>query len=142
MLSIRPLAEGFAVAPQIAPEDFAAIAAAGYTFVLNNRPDGEGADQPPPGALAAGARAAGLSYAHVPFSGAPGLEEAAAAEAALRDGGHKVLAFCRSGTRSAGLWALMQARAGADLPAALAAARTAGYDLSGLMPLLASARPR
>ena len=43
----------------------------------------------------------------------------------------KVLAYCRSGTRSITAWAL-----GADAPreTVLSRSRDAGYDLSGLLP--------
>ena len=41
MMDIRPLSPDYAVSPQIDPEDFAAIRAAGYTTVIDNRPDGE-----------------------------------------------------------------------------------------------------
>ena len=41
MTDIRPLNDRVAVAPQITPDDVAAIAAAGYVAIVNNRPDGE-----------------------------------------------------------------------------------------------------
>jgi len=41
MLSIRPLSPDYAVAPQIDPEDLAAIRAAGFRTVIDNRPDSE-----------------------------------------------------------------------------------------------------
>ena len=47
-----------------------------------------------------------------------------------------VLAFCRSGTRSCNLWALAEARRGTAPDALVAAGARAGYDLSGLRPLL------
>ena len=56
----------------------------------------------------------------------------------------KVLAFCRSGTRSTLLWALAQASRGED-PASLAAtAQAAGYNLSPIASMLdmLSARAR
>ncbi|GAA3255729.1 hypothetical protein GCM10020258_14430 [Sphingomonas yabuuchiae] len=43
---IRPINESVAVAPQIRPEDVAAIKAAGYAAIVNNRPDGEEPGQP------------------------------------------------------------------------------------------------
>ncbi len=42
----RRVADDFFVAPQLAEADFAAAAAAGIRTVINNRPDGEAADQP------------------------------------------------------------------------------------------------
>jgi uncharacterized protein (TIGR01244 family) len=47
-----------------------------------------------------------------------------------------VLAYCRSGTRSTHLWALTRARAGDDVDAIVEAAAGAGYDLTGLRPML------
>ena len=137
MLDIRAVTATFAVAPQIAPEDLAAVTAAGFVAVVNNRPEGEAADQPEGEAIRAAAEAAGLGYTAVPITHAgfsfPQLDAMAAALAAA-DG--PVLAFCRSGTRSCHLWALTQARAGTP-PALLAdQAAAAGYDLTPLRPLL------
>jgi uncharacterized protein (TIGR01244 family) len=52
------------------------------------------------------------------------------------------LAFCRSGTRSTYLWSLARGAAG-DEPAEIAAkAANAGYDVSGLLPMIESLRPK
>ena len=40
-MDIRALTPTYAVSPQIDPEDLPAIKAAGYTVVIDNRPDGE-----------------------------------------------------------------------------------------------------
>ena len=40
-MNIVKLTDYLAVAAQITPEDVAAIAAAGYKVLINNRPDGE-----------------------------------------------------------------------------------------------------
>ena len=137
-MDIRPLTGTLSVSPQIAPSDLATLAARGFRTVINNRPDGEEPGQPTSSAMAAAAAAAGLAYRHIPV--VPGqLQEAqvdgfAEALAALPG---PTLAYCRTGTRSATLWALQAAR---RLPAdrVLASARAAGYDLSGLAPRLAS----
>ncbi|MDB5697143.1 MAG: hypothetical protein JWN21_2686 [Sphingomonas bacterium] len=144
MLSIRPLNDRFAVAPQIAPEDVPAIAAAGYVAIVNNRPDDEEPGQPSGNAVRAAAEAAGLAYAEVPVTQAgfaqPQLDAMAAAVVAA-DG--PVLAYCRSGTRSCNLWALAAAQAGRDRDLLVGQARAAGYDLSSLRPSLdAVARAR
>jgi uncharacterized protein (TIGR01244 family) len=57
--------------------------------------------------------------------------------AALGQAGEgKVLAYCRSGTRSTLLWALTRARAG-DHPAMLAEkAEAAGYDLTPVRQIM------
>ncbi len=68
-MDIRPLTDSYAVSPQITPEDVAGIAAAGFTTVICNRPDGE----IPPDLRAAEIRtaveAAGLSFVLNPVIG-------------------------------------------------------------------------
>ena len=51
------------VAKQPAVEDFSALAAAGFTAIINNRPNGEEEGQPGSAAEQHAARAAGLSQA-------------------------------------------------------------------------------
>lgn len=98
----------FATAPQMRPENMAALAAMGFQTVINNRPDGEGGpDQPTSQALAAAAAAAGLAYHYLPIT--PGQMTPAQVQqfvALLRTEKNPVLAFCRSGTRSTHLWQL------------------------------------
>jgi len=143
MLDIRRLDDRFAVAPQIAPEDAAAIVEAGFTTVVCNRPDGEEPGQPAGTEVAAACAAAGLGYHAVPVGAAGMTREALEATArVLAEANGPVLAFCRSGTRSCHLWALARASAGADPDALVAAAGQAGYDLSGLRPLLAALAAR
>lgn len=125
------------VTGQLYPADMARIAEQGFTAVINNRPDGEAAGQPSSSEIAAAAEAAGLAYAFIPLK-APQLSQAHITDfaAALAESKGKTLAFCRSGQRSAMLWALANA---ADRPPAqlLASAAAAGYDLANLAPLLA-----
>ncbi|PZQ63017.1 MAG: TIGR01244 family phosphatase [Sphingomonas taxi] len=134
---LRPLDPTVAVAPQITPDDVPAIAAAGYVAIVNNRPDGEEAGQPDGESIRVAAEAAGLAYTAIPVTQAgfsrPQVDAMIAALAAA-DG--PVLAYCRSGTRSCNLWALAGAAQGEDAGALTAKAATAGYDLTGLRPLL------
>ena len=101
-------------------------------MVLNNRPDGEAADQPSSEEMAIAAEAAGLAYAHQPVVGnnisdidIDGFD----AIVSLADA--PVLAFCRTGTRCTTLWALTQADE-QDNASILTTAEQAGYDLSQL----------
>lgn len=127
------------VAPQIAVADIAAIAEAGFTTLIGNRPDGEADDQPETAALAAEARRHGLAFVHQPVVGsAIGAADVDAFNAALARATGPVLAFCRTGTRSATLWALGQAR-GRAADDVLADAARAGYDLAELRPRLEAA---
>lgn len=123
------LSETVSVAPQITPEDVGAAKAAGFTAIINNRPDGEAPDQPPGEVIAAAAAAEGLAYAHIPMShGGITPDMIEAVRKALE--GQRTLMFCRSGTRSTMLWGLAEASTGKDADALAEAARAAGYDLS------------
>lgn len=130
----KRLSEMLSVAGQIEPADLAALAARGFRSVINNRPDGEAAEQPASATLAAAAQRAGLHYRHIPVvSGQLQAAQVQAFAAALAALPGPVLAFCRSGMRSTTLWAL---QSDADAEAILQAALAAGYDLSALRPQL------
>ena len=141
---IRHINESISVAPQIAVEHVAEIAAAGFKTIVNNRPDDEDAGQPSGDAIRAAAEAAGLKYVAIPVTHAgfshPQID---AMTQALTDSDGPVLAYCRSGTRSCNLWALAAAKAGRNPNLLLAQAEDAGYDLRGIRPMLdALAGPR
>ncbi|MEO5865620.1 MAG: TIGR01244 family sulfur transferase [Sphingomonas sp.] len=137
MIDIRPIDEHIAVAPQITPDDIPAIKDAGFVAIVNNRPDGEEAEQPPAADMRAAAEAAGLSYSEIPVTGAGfSLPQVDAMITALDGAGGPVLAHCRSGTRSCNLWALAAVKSGQHPDAVMAKAAAAGYDLTGLRPLL------
>jgi uncharacterized protein (TIGR01244 family) len=135
--SLRRVTDAVSVAPQINPADIPAIKAAGFVAIVNNRPDDEEAGQPSGDAIRAAAEDHGLAYTAVPVTHAgfshPQLDAMAAA---LASAGGPVLAYCRSGTRSCNLWALAEAKAGGDPDALAAAGAAAGYDLTGVRPLL------
>jgi uncharacterized protein (TIGR01244 family) len=132
----RHIDESISVAPQIQPEDVAAIKAAGFVAIINNRPDGEEAGQPSGDSIRAAAEAAGLKYTAIPVTSAGFSHNQVDAMARALDAGGPVLAYCRSGTRSCNLWALASAKEGGDPEALVAAGAGAGYDLNGLRPLL------
>ncbi len=134
MPDIRAVTEGFAVAPQITPEDMATLAASGFKRVISNRPDSEVPQSLSSATMAAAAQAAGLDYVHVPITGMPSPAEIESIFAAVRDAHGPVLAYCRSGTRSITAWAIGQAQLGGAAPQTLVAqGRDAGYDLSGVL---------
>lgn len=139
-MQIKCVTRAFAVAPQIAAADVAALAAAGYAALVNNRPDGEEPGQPSSAAIAAAAAGSRLAYALIPISGATVAEDDIAIfPQVLRDAGGAVFGFCRSGARSLRLWALSEAehRDAGDLVRLAAAA---GYDISDLSDRLAARR--
>jgi len=137
MTEFRRLSDRVFAAPQLEAADFPRAAADGFTLVINNRTEGESPAQMSGDEARALAEAAGLAYAEVPVRMAT-LSHAdidAMAEA-LRAAPGKVLTYCLSGSRSAALWALAEAKAGADSDTLLAAAANAGFDLEGLRSAL------
>lgn len=135
MDDFRTVTDDFAVSPQLGPDDVVAAAAAGFTLIINNRPDGEAPDQPAGETIAEAASQAGLAYAYIPVVGRPTSEQARAVQSATRAARGKTLAFCRSGTRSITAWAMGQAASGLRSRAELIElGRAAGYDLVGSLP--------
>lgn len=136
-MDIRTIDDSISVTPQILPGEMAELAAMGFRSVICNRPDGEEAAQPTQEAVARAAAEAGLEYRFIPV--APGgmtqdlVDEFGAAMAEMPK---PVLAYCRSGTRSATIWALSQSGTKSRNEILLAAA-TAGYDLRGIAAALA-----
>jgi uncharacterized protein (TIGR01244 family) len=136
-MNLRRVDDSISVAPQVAAGDIPLLAEQGFSFVVNNRPDEEEMGQPEGEAIRAAAEAAGLGYAAIPVTHA-GFSSAQveAMAAALAEAKGPVLAYCRSGTRSCNLWALAEASRGGDPAEITAKAAQAGYDISGIRPLL------
>ena len=139
MSHLIPIDADTLVSGQIAPEDIAAAVAAGVTMIVNNRPDGEEPGQPAGEVIRAAAEAAGLDYRHIPVAGGFSQGQVTEMAEALAQAEGKVLAFCRSGTRSTYLWALARASQGVDGNTLFAQAAAAGYDLSPLRQYLQAA---
>ncbi|WP_340588562.1 TIGR01244 family sulfur transferase [Erythrobacter alti] len=146
MSDFRKLTDKVWASPQISEEDIAAARAQGFVMVINNRPDGEETGQPAGDAIAAAVNAQGMDYRAIPIthSGFSQAQVAAMTDALDSAGDNgKVLAYCRSGTRSTFLWALARASAGDDPNTITAAALGAGYDVSPVretLEMLASER--
>ena len=109
MQTITQLTPLFSVCPQIDEADMSTLASLGYKTVINNRPDGESADQPSSAIIAEAAYRHGLVYCHLPISMPVNFDDVAAVTHSLDTLPSPVVAYCRSGTRSAILWALSQA---------------------------------
>jgi sulfide:quinone oxidoreductase len=133
-MPIITLTKDFAVSKQVTESDLIEAAQAGFTAVIDARPDGEDAGQPSAAEIAALAQTHGLAFTHVPVTtGAITDADIAAFAAALRAAPGPVLGYCRSGTRAAMLWSLAQA---GHMPAAAIfdTVATAGLDISGVKP--------
>jgi uncharacterized protein (TIGR01244 family) len=133
----RSVTKDLMVSPQIGLDAVAEAKALGVTLIINNRPEGESEDQVPGADIEAAARAAGLEYVAIPITHSgfsqPQVE---AMVAALQGAEGKVLAYCRSGTRSTLLWALAESAQGGDPDSLTNMAAKAGYDVSSVRPLM------
>ena len=129
---IRHLDSRTSVSGQLQPDAIASLAAAGVTLIINNRQDGEEPGQPGALELRQAADDAGVAFLEVPIQGRPDNAVIDSLARTLAGGDARIHLFCRSGTRSAAAWALVQIRGGQPVDAVLSAARAAGYDLAGL----------
>jgi uncharacterized protein (TIGR01244 family) len=136
-MDIRPVTPRYAVSPQIAPEDVAAIKEAGFTRIICTRPDAENPPEYQAAAVEAAAQEAGIDFVTLPLT-YPTMTPERIAEhmAAIEDAPGPVLAYCASGTRCTTVWALGRATAGDAPDELIAAAAKAGYDLNQLRPRL------
>lgn len=137
MSFLAPLAPGVSAAGALDRDDIEALAAQGVRTIVNNRPDGEERGQFPAAEAGAVAAAHGVAYHHIPVTG-PGLSKADvdAFAAVLAGAEEPIVAHCRSGTRSALLWALVRLRAGDNPAALIARAKQCGIDIA-MLPAVA-----
>ena len=112
MTEIVHLTPEFAVASQIMARDVTVIAALGFRAIVAVRPDGESSADPQADCVARLARAEGLAFRYAPATAHDLLEPGTVSrfEAAVKGLEGPVLAYCKSGTRAAIVWALAAAR--------------------------------
>ena len=103
MTDIRQVTPEFAVAPQLAPQDMAAVAALGFRRVINNRPDHEAPGQPTGDRMQAAAIAAGMDYVAIPVVGGPSPAQVIENHAAITSAPGPVQRKMPSGP-SSGAW--------------------------------------
>lgn len=134
---IRQLDDKVMVSGQVAPNEVAGLVEQGVTMLVNNRPDGEEPDQPLAGEIEDAAAAAGIGYRFVPIIRGIGPADVESMQEALREAGEgKLLAFCRSGTRSALAIALAKREDGASLEEVIQQLNQAGFDHGPIAHLL------
>ncbi|MBS0232227.1 MAG: hypothetical protein JSR99_01940 [Proteobacteria bacterium] len=104
----------------------------GFRSIINNQPDSDDGLLMLGSEVAAEAGAVGLSYLHIPVEGRNPLEKD------VRRFGHAletlpgpIFAYCRTGGRSASLWAMASVHLN-DTEALIAQCRQIGFDISGL----------
>jgi len=134
---IRQLDDRMMVSGQVAPHEIAGLAEQGITVLVNNRPDGEEPGQPLAGEIEAAAGAAGISYHYVPIMRGIGPADVQVMQQAMQQAeGGKLLAFCRSGTRSALAIGLAKREGGASSEEVQRCLTDAGFDPGPIAHLL------
>ena len=134
---IRQLDDKTLVSGQILPHEVAGLAEQGITMLVNNRPDFEEPGQPQAADIEAAAEAAGIPYRFVPIIRGIGPADVEAMQQARNEAGEgKVLAFCRSGTRSALAAALAKRQEGASRDEVERCLAGAGVDPGPITHLL------
>jgi uncharacterized protein (TIGR01244 family) len=134
---IRQLDDKVMVSGQVAPHEVAGLARQGVTMLVNNRPDCEEPGQPLAGEIEDAAAAAGIGYRFVPIIRGIGPADVESMQEALREGGDgKLLAFCRSGTRSAMALALAKREEGVSAEEVISQLNQAGFDHGPIAHLL------
>lgn len=106
-MDIRPLTPDYAVSPQIEPGDLPALKAAGYSCIIDNRPDGEIPPHLHSDEMRRAAEALGLTFVANPvIGGMLTMDNVTAQRTAIKAATGPILAYCASGNRSSMVWAL------------------------------------
>lgn len=134
---MRELGQDVFVSGQLDPREVGALAEQGITVLVNNRPDGEEKGQPHSRAIEDAASEAGITYHFVPITRGIGPADIEVMQEALREAERgKLLAFCRSGTRSAFAVALAKRERGASAEDVQQELVGAGFDPTPIAHLL------
>jgi sulfide:quinone oxidoreductase len=137
-MDAKQINDKISVSVQLTEADIKAAAKAGFRSIICNRPDGEGSDQPTFAEIEKAAKKAGLDARYLPVVSGKVIDtDADDFGAAMRTLPKPVLAYCRTGTRSATLWSLSQAK---KLPLAdiLSVTKAAGFDMAGVVRRIAN----
>jgi uncharacterized protein (TIGR01244 family) len=133
----RPLDDKVLISGQIMPHEIPVFAEQGVRMIINTRPDGEEAGQPPSAEIEAAAEAAGMAFRFIPIVRGIGPSDVEAMREAMRSCEEgRVLAYCRSGTRSALAWAVARREDGVEVEELVRCASNAGVDISPVAHLL------
>jgi len=133
---VQHLAARIDLAPQLPLQSIAGMRDRGYATVIDLRPDGEDAAEPPSAEMAERAKASGIRFHYVPVPHGD-IPEAAVTQlrqALVEAGGGQVLLYCRSGRRAARTWALVESGrpGGLSVLQILEAVKAAGQDATDL----------
>ncbi|MGN6769310.1 MAG: TIGR01244 family sulfur transferase [Rhizobiaceae bacterium] len=135
---MKQVSEKLYVSPQLRADEIHQAKAKGFAAIINNRPDGEEPGQPGATENRMLAHSEGLSYIHIPIvPGQISEGHVRAFQKAVLEAGGPVLAHCKTGTRSATLYAIgevLDRRMGKDEVARLG--QRLGLDISAAVKWL------
>ncbi|MCT9000618.1 TIGR01244 family sulfur transferase [Chelativorans intermedius] len=135
---MKRISDTLYVGPQLTADDIRQAKAKGFAAIMNNRPDGEEPGQPSAADNRAVAENQGLGYSHIPVvPGGVSEDQVRAFQKALTEARGPVLAHCKTGTRSATLYAIgevLDGRMKKDEVTPLG--QRVGLDLSGAVKWL------
>ncbi|MFM1816955.1 MAG: hypothetical protein RLZ98_3650 [Pseudomonadota bacterium] len=133
----RKLNDHVTVCGAMTEDCFRQAAAQGFKSIINNRAETDNNLTVTPEQEAEFAAKYGLAYRHIPMvSGTISIAASREFADAIENLPKPVLAHCGGGTRSATLWALSQCPSCNDVDHILETTSNAGFDLSGLKPLM------
>ena len=133
-MSIEKIADYLYVSRQLNERTAKQVAQYNIKTVICNRPDGEEPNQPDFETVKAWLQANGVDTITDEL-----LQEF---EVTVAKSESPILAYCRTGTRSAMLWALNQSKRGVEVNSLIRAADLAGIDLTKMREKLESVSPR
>lgn len=130
-MPIEKIADYLYISKQVDQRITKRIASYGIKTVICNRPDGEEPNQPDFETVKAWLHAAGIENVIYMPTIMNDIDDKALAQfqETIANSPAPILAYCRSGTRSAMLWALNQAKRGVEVNSLITAAGLAGIQL-------------
>ncbi|AZN72585.1 TIGR01244 family phosphatase [Georhizobium profundi] len=135
---MKQISDKLFVRPQLTADDIRQARVQGFAAIINNRPDGEEPGQPTAAENRSVAEGEQLAYAHIPVTAAQVSEgQVRAFQKALSEAGGPVLAHCKTGTRSATLYAIGEVLDGRmEKDEVIPLGQSVGLDLSGAVKWL------
>lgn len=135
---MKQISDKLYVGPQLTAEDIGRAKSQGFTGIINNRPDGEEPGQPSAGENRSVAEGAQLAYTHIPVTaGQISESQVRTFQEALSQAKGSVLAHCKTGTRSATLYAIGEVLDGRmEKNKVIPFGQSVGLDLSGAVKWL------
>lgn len=135
---MKQISDKLFVRSQLTADDIRQARVQGFAAIINNRPDGEEPGQPTAAENRSVAEGEQLAYTHIPvITGQVSEGQVRAFQKALSEAGGPVLAHCKTGTRSATLYAIGEVLDGRmERDEVIPLGQSVGLDLSGAVKWL------